>query len=196
MRGEKVVTFDFDITYPNGQGGYETTREIRLRAPGLGKSEVFFTLKAYASKAVTGFAKIQSEIQQGRKKDASDDDEDETPKKDAKQDDVDTMYLMASGLDIPTFAQFSNYLRRAITNTPKLASMGDSKAALSDEVWENIDTNGGMEAVNKVLAAYIDFFLEPLIAPSKTGSDESTGSATPARDTSRTTSVKTSHSKK
>lgn len=193
MRGEKTIKFDFDINYPTGNGQYAATREVTLRAPGLSKSDVFYTLKGYVSKAVTGFAKIHAGTKKRTADQAAGDDEENEG---YDKEEVDTMYLMGAGLDIDDYQVFSNYLRRVLTNSSKLASLGDSKAPLSDEAWLEIDAAGGMDAVNKVLAGYVDFFLEPLMSKSKSGKNKSTGSDSPARATSHTTSVKISPSRK
>lgn len=197
MRGEKTIKFDFDFSFPTGDGEFGYANAIDIRAPGLGKHDVYFTVKSYVSKALTGFAKLRGDIEKPKAdKDIDLDDEPVEESNDEDSDEIDTMAIMAAGLDVKAFQELALYLRRALTASPKLATVSGTKTAVTDEVWHTIDEKGGMDAINKVLCAYIDFFLESQTSRSRNGKKKSTGSDLPAKDTSRTATAKNSHSKK
>lgn len=192
MRGEKTIKFDFPIRFPEN-GTWGESDFITVRAPGLGKFDVYNTMRAYVGKAVVNITKIND----GRKKDddiTPDDDEAVTPAKDDK-DEQDVMMIMSMGLDVETFPKFAHYVQKVLTNAPKLATIGENRVAITDEAWLSIEDQGGMEAISKVMSEFTGFFFDALGSPKKNGSAKPTGSVMPIRDISPTSGAKNSRSK-
>lgn len=155
MKGEKTINFDFAFQYSEG-GKFAEASSITVRAPGLGKFDVHTTMSAYVGKAALAFTRLASEMPQQAAAEADDD------SGEPKTDDQDVMQLMAMGLGVDEFPKFAMYVKRALTGTPKLAHVTDTKIGLTDEIWESIEAGGGMEAVQKVMSDFAGFFFEAL----------------------------------
>lgn len=156
MRGSKTLTFDFEFTYSKG-GQFVKHNRITVKEPGLGKWEVHSQMTAYVSKAALAFSKLAADMQQPAR---IEDEASEAPNPDEEQD---VMQLMAMGLGVEEYPKFANYVKRVLTGAPRLASVGeDGDGAVTDEVWESLAENGGMEAVSRIMSEFTGFFFEAL----------------------------------
>lgn len=174
-RGETVVTFDFEFSFSKG-GQFVPANRIVVRAPGVAHLDIHSAMKAYASKVAMAMSEFAS-----RAKQVSDEDDTNKPDPDAEQD---VMALMAMGLGTEEFPKFVQYVKRALSNRHALASVGDYDPAnptpITDEVWDQLESAGGMEAIDKVMSAFTNFFFEALLrqnSRTKNGSADSHGSA-------------------
>lgn len=159
VKGIKQIDFDFDITYSKG-GRFVTTRQITVRAPGLNRFEVHAAMTAYVNKAALAFTEIAGKLQGSA---PAQPEAPTQPPETASEDDQDVIQLMAMGLGIEKFPEFVVYVKRVLTNSPRLATAGESgDQALTDEVWESLEANGGMEAVHRVMSEFTGFFFEAM----------------------------------
>ena len=192
MRGEKTVTFDFNFEYSH-DGNFVEANTITLRAPGLGKFDVHNTMQAYVSKAVVSFAAQLRDANKGQP-DQSTDDEDVSDTSEP-DDDKDVMVIMAMGLDLDVYPKFAAYVQRVLTNTPKLATIGDTKVPITDAVWSSIEERGGIEAANKIMSEFTSFFFDALGSKKASGKGKPLSSASPSKGPSPSNTPKTSRSK-
>ena len=193
MRGEKTVTFDFNFEY-SYDGNFVEGNTITLRAPGLGKFDVHSTMQAYVSKAVVAFAAQIRDANKGQTQDTSSDDE-EVSDTSEQDEDKDVMVIMAMGLDLEVYPKFAAYVQRVLTNTPKLATIGDSKVPITDAVWQSIEERGGIEAVSKIMSEFTSFFFDALGSKKANGKGKPLSSVSPSRGPSPSNTPKTSRSK-
>lgn len=192
MRGEKTVTFDFNFEYSH-DGNFVEANTITLRAPGLGKFDVHNTMQAYVSKAVVSFAAQLRDANKGQP-DTSDNDEDVSDTSE-QDEDKDVMVIMAMGLDLDVYPKFASYVQKVLTNTPKLATIGDTKMPITDAVWASIEERGGIEAANKIMSEFTSFFFDALGSKKANGKGKHHSSASPSKGPSLSNTPKTSRSK-
>lgn len=169
MRGEKTIDLGFDVRIP-GKDGYTHENEVTVRAPGLDKFHVHTKMQAYVGKALAGIAGMRGQLQ-----DAAQDTEEDVL--DTKEE-QDVMVLMTMGLDGDTYSEFAAFARKSLTNS-KLASVGED-AKLTDEAWLEIEAQGEMEAVMRILSAFTGFFFDALASKSESGKGKSLTSASPS----------------
>lgn len=195
-RGTKTITFDFPILYPV-DGQYLETNKITVNSPGLGKYDVYSTMKSYVGKAMLNMSKARAGIKSDEELKIALQDDDEAPAQDAGEDeDRDVMIIMAMGLSTEDYPKFATYVQKVLTGSPRLATVGDEKCAITDEVWTSIEENGGMEAVNRVMSEFVGFFFDALPSPKKSGRSKSPTSSSQPRPPSQTQNTsKTSRGK-
>lgn len=162
MKGENTVEFDFTFQYSRG-GKFEEGHSITIRAPGLGKYDVHTTMTAYVGRAALAFAKLASS-DSGQPAPHADSSAEADQPSGEDQDEQDVMQLMAMGLGVEEFPKFAMYLKRVLTGTPKLARVTDTDVGISDEIWESLEANGGMDAVHRVMSDFTGFFLGSMAA--------------------------------
>lgn len=192
MRGEKTITFDFPIRYSEN-GKFEEAYTITVRAPGLGKYDVYTAMQSYVGKGIISFIKARGDVAKPDEDEYADND---AASPDEEKGEEDVMAIMAIGLDTKMYQEFATYTRRAITNAPKLATIGEGKAPLSDAVWEELADKGGMEAINRVLSEFVSFFLDALGSKKKSGPAKSVSSSSPTRAVSVSSEQKGSRTRK
>lgn len=180
MRGEKTIDLGFTISVSQG-GDYVSADTVTVRAPGFRRADIHDTMVAWVSKASINFTKLRAGLPVSDQ--PIDDDEALKSIDDADQD---WMQMVAMGLEVDQYAGFASYVRKVLTNS-KLASVGDVDAKLTDEAWEAIYDQGGMEAVRRIESAFVGFFFESLMSTKRHGNGKSPFSASPtkARSTSK-----------
>lgn len=171
MRGQRLIELPVKFRYSeNGQSKEECA--VMVQAPGLDQFAVHNKMVAYAAEALRkvqmeeaallasmGSAldiimKARAEIDQNAEPVAE-------PKPESLFDmTTRVMETYAKGLGHEKFPDFMDYLKKVLTNNPKLARVGETKIAIRDESWDDINERGGMEAVSIILAAFADFFLQ------------------------------------
>ncbi|MDX2308084.1 MAG: hypothetical protein NW216_07595 [Hyphomicrobium sp.] len=164
MRGEKIVEFEKPFLYSfNGQ--FEEATSITVRAPGLPHLAVHAKVQAALARAILAFPRPD------RKPDAADEGvdhgEDESDGASGAAPEIDALQVLAAGYDENGYADFLKWLKRTLTNQPKLAFVTGTDCPVTDEVWDSISEEGGLDAVFKVLSAFVGFFLAALGADSK-----------------------------
>ncbi len=186
MRGEKRIEFDFEFEY-SANGQFASSRELCLRAPGLGKFEVHATMQAFVAQTFGNLHSMRDSFSQ---------EETETQPDNDQQKDL-TQFI-AMGLGVDEYPNFFRYVYRTLTNCPRLAYVddGNNKQPVTDAVWESIEQRGGMEAINRVVSEFTDFFFTALASKDESGADKLTGSSEPTKVDSNTNTQKTSRTRK
>lgn len=194
MRGEKTVQFqDWTFTYSKN-GKFAEGNSIVVREPGLGLMEVYTTMAAYVAEAIMKLAERRSGAQQ-----KSDVPTDEPSLDETSDQEVDVLIYMRMALGAERYPQFIRYVRSVLTSKPKLAHVGgDDKAAITEEIWEDVAKNGGLAAVMEVVSAFTGFFFEELESksPKKNGAASSTTSGSPPPAISHTSAPANSRLRK
>lgn len=184
MRGEKTITLEFPVNY-SSKGAFLESDKITLRAPGFAKFDVHSTMTAYVGEAMKGFITIREQMTAAQAAaEAGDEDENEKP----DDEDRDVMQLMAMGLGIEKYPAFALYLKKILTNAPKLATIGEQNDPISDEVWMEIENAGGVDGANRIFSEFTGFFFDSLgkKLDKKSGRSSATSSATPPKAISPT----------
>lgn len=196
----KTVTFDNAFRYSkNGQ--FEETNCITVCEPGYEHRQIFHTMRAYMGEAEKGLMKIISDLRSSQPaapvavpvEEAPPADAAEAEAKKAKEQEIeDATYLeqMRMVLGIEGFPKFCDYVQKVLTNHKGLAYCGGEhgqeikeRVPVTDGVWEQIANAGGVEEMDRVIAAFLNFFAG---SPSKTtgqtetATNGSTSSSTPA----------------
>jgi hypothetical protein len=152
MRGEKILELGFEFEYSAG-GKFERAESITLRAPGFKLRHIHATMTGFVSDALIGLAGKVSQLRDaGGKDDSNADAAGDTGERDA-------LVLMSMGLG-PKFADFHAYVIKTLTNTQLLAAVGGTTTGITDAVWESIEEQGGMAAVDKIVGEFSGFFLD------------------------------------
>lgn len=186
MRGEKKIDLGFDISY-SMKGQFVTTRTITVREPGLGKYEVWSTMKSFVMQAQPGIFEVAAKAQAAASAGVPAAEESDDPQPESEDDTKDILSWMAIGLGEKKFNDYMRYVKAALTNAPKLATVGDSEQPITDEVWEALDEKGGMTAVTNILSEFTGFFFGGQQKSAKTnGGATSPSSPSPPQGTSPT----------
>ncbi|MEQ8823845.1 MAG: hypothetical protein RIC14_05680 [Filomicrobium sp.] len=173
MRGEKTIDLGFTIQVSQG-GQYVDANSVTVRAPGFRRADIHDQMTVWVGKAAMSFEKFRADIPQT--KTVTDDEDIE----DIESKDEDWMTMVSMGLDVDQFTSFASYVRSVLTNS-KLANVGDGDARLTDEAWEAIFEQGGMDAVRRIESAFVGFFFAALVSKRKVGKGKSRSSAKPTR---------------
>lgn len=179
MRGEAIVTFDFEFEYSN-KGTFEKEFAIKVKAPSLPDHRTHLRMVALAQAAQVGvainFSKLERRPTAVEAELALAEPEDEIEAEDERTDRV--LSTFASGLGPDKFADEMEALKKALTKNARLASIGETGLPITDEVWMTIAEAGGAAAIDRVLAAFLGFFLDaPSKSPSKNGKNSPVSSS-------------------
>lgn len=155
-RGAKTITFDFDFTYAAG-GKQDQHNEIHVAAPGVENFQVHATMQGYINRALMFAMPNLASIGEDVREEMSERAKERATEKEGK-DDVSTLAIASMGLGPKEYPKFLAYVKKTLTGNSRLAWVGDDKAPISDVVWSTLAEEGGMEAVEQVLAAFADFF--------------------------------------
>lgn len=198
-KGEKQVILPFEFKFSN-KGVWGQEFAITLKAPALADFAVHNRMVAFTSKARTQLMRDEAAtfsmmppatieaLMKARadyaKKDEAEEAEAEKPEESDSDMAERVMGLYASGLG-DAFPEFVEFLKKALTNNARLASIGDTKQPVTDLVWDEIDKNerGGLEAINMILAGFANFFLsaQQSRSASESGEKPATGSSSDTR---------------
>lgn len=179
-----TVTFGFRFQYP-AKGQYEEADCITVCEPNWDKRQVYRRMHAYVAEAQKGMLRMFSNSDLQKQAESS-------TSSDSTSDggDIDPLMIMRMGLGVDQYPTFVEWVTKEITNTKALAFVGsdpENRIPITDEVWMNIEKEGGLEAVDKVVGAFAGFF---------TARDQSTmPSGTETRSGSPATPVARSRSK-
>lgn len=181
MRGTKTIEFETPFRY-SANGVYSETTTVTIRAPGLGKFDVHNKMQAYVMEAMFALAKQAAEMRGfAEAKKAAAEDDDEAPKDQPDPPGSEIMDQISAGLGHTKYPEFAGYVKRVLTNTPKLATVGEDKQPLTDEVWEAIEETNGTSAAMDILGGFAGFFVNALGSKKTTGSALSATSSSPMK---------------
>ena len=174
-KGERQIILPFEFKFSD-KGKWAVEHCITLQAPSLADFGVHNKMVGFASKAITTaqrneavmFSSINSDVlgkiiaaraefEAERKASQEENAEPEQETDEAVAERATQMF--AAGLD-DKFPDFMEFLKKTLTNNPRLARIGDTQAPIVDGVWEELNKHGGMEAVNLVLMSFANFFLQ------------------------------------
>jgi hypothetical protein len=158
MRGEKTIDLGVTFRYPNGKGQYEETSAVTVRAPGLSMFHVHTRMQAWVVDGLVGaMNKVVREkgAEQARADAAAEADADQQAEQEEHPGDV-IMDRMAIGLG-ERYPDFAVYIKKVLTNSA-LVSVG-AGGRMTDEAWEAIEAEAGMQGVLVVLGTFAGFFL-------------------------------------
>lgn len=172
MRGKKEINFPFEFEYSH-EGQFKKEFGVKVQAPGIDQFDIHNKMVAFASDAEVGLAIKFSKV---KREDRQTDEEDiakSAPETDAEMAQrVIGVYSM--GLGPEAFPIFMSFIKKTLTNNPKLASIGETNVPITDLVWNAIDNAGGMDAVALVLMSFAGFFLKQ---PEEVKSGKANGSS-------------------
>lgn len=158
-KGVKTIDLGFEIAY-SVKGQFVRTNTITVREPGLGKYEVWAAMKSFVTQAQPAILEVAAKAQAAAAAagHVPEPDPEVQPETEGEDDERDIMTWMALGLGDKKFQDYFRYVKTALTNAPRLATVGDSEQPITDEVWLEIDEKGGMEAVTRIMSEFTGFF--------------------------------------
>lgn len=181
MRGTKTIEFETPFRYSTN-GVYSETTTVTIRAPGLGKFDVHNRMQAYVMEAMFALAKRAAEMRgfaDAKKSALEDEDKPSAEVPDPPGSEI--MDQISVGLGHVKYPEFAGYVKRVLTNTPKLATVGEDRQPLTDEVWEAIEETNGTAAAMDILGSFAGFFVNALGSKKPTGSARSATSSSPTK---------------
>lgn len=189
-KGEKQVILPFIFKFSD-KGKFSEEHCITLRAPSLADFAAHNKMVSYASAAITTaqrneavmFSSIGSDVLDkilaARAEMQKEMDKDAEPEPETDEEVAGRVTQMfAAGLG-DKFPDFMDFIKKTLTNNARLAAIGDTKVPITDAVWDELNKEGGMEAVNLVLMSFANFFLpaQPSRSQSESGDEKSTTSS-------------------
>ena len=157
----KVVNFDFDFTYSSG-GQMVSERSICVAEPSYDKQAVFHKMRTFATLAEKGVLDWLSRqpVREAKVDVAAD-------SKPAGDDTaISALDSLRFGLPSEDYIKMVEYVQKELTASPQLAWVGSDtgqpraeRAVLNHGVWESLAAQGGMDAIEKVVSEFADFFL-------------------------------------
>lgn len=166
MHGETVITFDEPFQYSKN-GNFEPATTITLRAPGLGKRHVHYTMGAFVMEAIGELQNRRASLLASAgatdpmptSSNSLDVDDAAPAKPEPEEDPLGFWQIMKMGLGPDKFPRFADYVMRELTGTPKLATVGDTGIPLTEAVWESLVETNGMDAPERIMGTFTGFFL-------------------------------------
>jgi hypothetical protein len=195
MRGEKTVDLGLTVEI-SVSGNFTPCDKVTIRAPGLGKFDVYSTMKSFVEDGLASFQQKQLALARAAGVDLEKErqrylEEKEQKESDTSDDDEEIMDIMARGLGRENFPDFCRYVKKALTGSPKLAVIGEpvdgeKPAPINDDFWEALDEHeDGMDAAMKIMGGFTNFFFESQDSPKKNGKKKSTSSAKRTKDSTQ-----------
>jgi hypothetical protein len=156
----------------NGQ--FIETNSVTVTAPGHGKFNVHNNMKKFVGQSQLNFVKAFPGISKQQALSAVNALEDEQPPVVAT-DDIDpeqVIQQMSMGLG-DEFPRFMDYTRSELTGSPKLCSVGDEGAPMTDGAWKALAEANGIESWEVVIGTFAGFFSKPPKSKKPTGKSSS-----------------------
>jgi len=158
MRGEKTIDFDFDFEVSHG-GDFRSCNEIHMQEPGISQLKVHAEMKAYVSKA--GLAMVAF-LTKHVGSDALSDMQREAEERGVTDEggNMSILDTLSSSLEVGQYVQFIERLKAILSNNKRLAwvDIDGDRVPLNDAVWQELEVNGGMQAVQKIMDGFMNFF--------------------------------------
>lgn len=168
MRGTTTIEFDFEFEYADG-GQHHKAFAITLQAPGFDRYDVHTAMTAWIGKAALGFMANMPERQKPdgaeRRQKANGDKTAEEIRAERRS----SLTNLAMGLGVDDYQRFATFLRRTLTKNSALARVAETEVGIQDMTWSTIADQGGIEAVEEIMGAFIDFFTESPKSAGATG---------------------------
>lgn len=159
----KVLTFDFNFRYTRA-GILDESSAIVLCEPSYTHQRTFHQMRAWCTMAEKGMISWLANVQNTMDRN-SDPDAKVKPDDSQQPSALDTLRY---GLTAEKYIEFVEFVQRELTGKKALAWVGSDDGAelaqrfeLNAGVWQSIGENGGMDAIEKVISGFADFFLGP-----------------------------------
>lgn len=175
----KTVTFDFEFQY-SYRNQIVTGNTITVVEPNFGDRGIYRQCKAWVGEAFRGLQEMNRRDMEDKA--ASDG---PLPAADESQEstEIDPYIIIQMGLTAERFVAFCDFVEKSLTNNVRLAFCGDDRAnavPVTQVIWRELANNGGVEAIEKVCAAFAGFFLAGPSRPTSTETVSTGGSETPS----------------
>lgn len=184
MRGEATVDLGAEFSYPIGQGQYGRASSVTVRAPGLTNFNTQARMQAFVLDALFGVARKAASLKgvdQARKEA----DEAEQGAEPVEPDPGEFMDHLAVGLGTDAYPEFVTYAKKVLTSSPYATiGDGDQKGRLTDEAWNNIEQEVGIDGVMRILGTFSLFFATGPKSKKPSGNGSSTSSLSPTKGAS------------
>jgi hypothetical protein len=178
-RGQKLVTLDFEFEYSKG-GKFEKEFAVTLKAPSL---DLFAVHNYHVSMAESVELGLAAKFSRFERRAVSDAERDAAIAKQEEAQAVETdddaakriISQYASGMEPDAFASFVEKVKKTLTGNPKLATIGETTIPITDAVWDDIASKGGLDAVMQIIAGFLGFFDTARKSASPTGKNSRAG---------------------
>lgn len=173
----KTVTFDFEFSY-SYRNNIVTGNTITVVEPSFADRAVYRQCKAWVGEAFRGLQEMTRRDMESKASEAP-----PPPAETAEESDVDPYVVIQMGLSAERFVTFCDFVERALTNNVRLAFCGTDRlnaVPVTQIVWQELASKGGVEAIEKVCAGFAGFFLAGPSRPTSTETVSTGGSETPS----------------
>lgn len=157
IAGVKKIEFDFEFTYSKN-GDDDIGNTIVVREPSYEDMDVHASMTSHVTKAL--FAAMPQI--EGISAVAADNDDDKSAAQSEQSADQNTLSLMALGMSASDYGAFLKYVQKKLTNNARFAHIDGEEIPITDLLWRDIGQKGGPAAINKILAAFVTFFIEAM----------------------------------
>ena len=186
-----TIEFPFSFQFPNG-GIQDLSSAVTVCEPSYDNRHVYRRMQAGLGDWAKAYMLMQAELRAKTGDKSTEVDEAPVQASEAQADtesDTDIINQMRIVLGTSGFEELANYIQKELTNNRSLAYVGSDLTTLvrdrvpvTDLVWMNIANAGGMQAIDRVLSAFINFFLPG--QPSEKSERVTRGSTSPSEPAS------------
>lgn len=185
----RTIFFPFNFRYPHA-GVYEEGNAITVCEPSYDKRATHRRMAATVMDALsTAYRKSVGDQASTEQADAAPPSEGGG----AKELEPEMLFtFVRMGMSTDEFVRWSEWVQRELTSCAPLAYVGadlslpiKDRSPVTEEVWMNIAREGGVEAIDRVIAEFASFFLSSRKSATTTGAEPSSSSAPKATGSSR-----------
>lgn len=151
----KPVEFEFEFSY-SYRNNMVTGNTITVVEPSFADRAVYRQCKAWVGEAFRGLQEMTRRDMESKASEAP------APVETAEETEVDPYIVIQMGLSAERFVAFCEFVERALTNNVRLAFCGTDRqnaVPVTQVIWQDLANKGGVEAIEKVCAAFAGFFL-------------------------------------
>lgn len=151
IAGIKKVEFDFEFTYSK-DGDDDIGNTVVVLEPSFEDLDIHSRMTSLVTKGL--FAALpQLEKISSITENSSD------PAEEKPDQEQDTLMIMALGMEDAKYCEFVKYVKATLTNNSKFAHIDGEGIPITDMLWKEIGSKGGQQAIDRVLSAFIGFFM-------------------------------------
>jgi len=172
----KPVEFEFEFSY-SYRNNMVTGNTITVVEPSFADRNIYRQCKAWIGEAFRGLQEMTRRDMESKASEAP------APAETAEESEVDPYVVIQMGLSAERFVQFCDFVERSLTNNVRLAYCGTDRlnaVPVTQVIWQDLANKGGVEAIEKVCAAFAGFFLGGPSRRTSTETVSTDGSETPS----------------